>query len=182
MSGAVFGSWTSSQGPKKNQRRLLFGVGVGTGVAVGGGVGVTSGVGSSSAISSSSSSRPDADAAGRLWPGLGVGEAVPAGSGAVSGFGAPREPGFPGGADGAGDLDSSFSSELRNGLRTGRGAGTGVGLALGDGLGTTSICCRLFKKGSRSRSFSSFDWPGERIASVPKNRPRQTRSSRAALG
>ncbi len=43
--------------------------------------------------------------------------------------------------------------------RLGDGAGVGLGLGLADGLGSTSISWRLFKKRSRNRFSSSLDWP-----------------------
>ena len=50
----------------------------------------------------------------------------------------------------AGALDCSSGSAGRNRL-CGGVAGTGVSLGVGVGLGTISICWRLFRKSSRSR-------------------------------
>jgi hypothetical protein len=54
-----------------------------------------------------------------------------------------------------GALGCSSGSAGRNRL-CGGVAGAGVSLGVGVGLGTISICCRLFRKSSRSR----FSWSG----------------------
>jgi hypothetical protein len=59
------------------------------------------------------------------------------------------------GAGVTGALGCSSGSAGRNRL-CGGVAGAGVSLGVGVGLGTISICCRLFRKSSRSR----FSWSG----------------------